>query len=131
MKNILYITKIKNGFCIKNILNYKAIFFLKIIKEMINLGKMPKFILFFGFNKTDEILYKYLNEKKKIIERYINEETYIFCIKLINSDIKDDDKNEKIKVEKKYDNLYYNDNFEEIFSFFNNLVNLENQDSKN
>ena len=131
LKNILYITKIKNGFCIKNILNYKAIFFLKIIKEMINLGKMPKFILFFGFNKTDEILYKYLNEKKKIIERYINEETYIFCIKLINSDIKDDDKNEKIKVEKKYDNLYYNDNFEEIFSFFNNLVNLENQDSKN
>ena len=82
-KNFLEIKKIKNGYCIKNILNYKALFISKIIKEMVSTGKKPKFIIFFGFNKTDEILYDYLEKKKSIIEKHIKEEINIYCLNLI------------------------------------------------
>ena len=58
-KNFLLVNKIENGYCIKNILNYRALFISKILKEMIASGKKPKFIVFFGYNKYDEILYDY------------------------------------------------------------------------
>ena len=135
-KNFLVITKIKNGYCIKNILNYKALFISKIIKEMVSSGKKPKFIIFFGFNKTDEILYDYLDKKKSIIEKHIKEEIYIYCLKLINqnnSSFKENDQNNSnnnINNNKRYNNLYYNDNFDEIISLFKTFVDLENKDTK-
>ena len=135
-KNFFVITKIKNGYCIKNILNYKALFISKIIKEMVSSSKKPKFIIFFGFNKTDEILYNYLDKKKSIIEKHIKEEIYIYCLKLINqnnSSFKENDQNNSnnnINNNKRYNNLYYNDNFDEIISLFKTFVDLENKDTK-
>ena len=133
-KNFLVINKIKNGYCITNILNYKALFISKIIKEVINSGKKPKLIIFFGFNKTDEILYNYLDTKKSIIEKHIKEEAYIYCIKLIKKE-KNCSENKKIDDNiicdnKKYNSLYYSDNIEEIISLLKNFVDLENKDSK-
>lgn len=133
-KNFLVINKIKNGYCITNILNYKALFISKIIKEVINSGKKPKLIIFLGFNKTDEILYNYLDTKKSIIEKHIKEEAYIYCIKLIKNE-KDCSENKKIDDNiifdnKKYNSLYYGDNIEEIISLLKNFVDLENKDSK-
>ena len=135
-KNFFVITKIKNGYCIKNILNYKALFISKIIKEMVSSSKKPKFIIFFGFNKTDEILYNYLDKKKSIIEKHIKEEIYIYCLKLINqnnSSFKENDQNNSnnnINNNKRYNNLYYNDNFDEIISLFKTFADLENKDIK-
>ena len=133
-KNFLVINKIKNGYCITNILNYKALFISKIIKEVINSGKKPKLIIFFGFNKTDEILYNYLDTKKSIIEKHIKEEAYIYCIKLIKNE-KDCSENKKIYDNINCDNiknnsLYYSDDIEEIISLLKNFVDLENKDSK-
>ena len=133
-KNFLVINKIKNGYCITNILNYKALFISKIIKEVINSGKKPKLIIFFGFNKTDEILYNYLDTKKSIIEKHIKEEAYIYCIKLIKNK-KDCSENKKIDDNiicdnKKYNSLYYSDDIEETISLLENFVDLENKDSK-
>ena len=133
-KNFLVINKIKNGYCITNILNYKALFISKIIKEVINSGKKPKLIIFFGFNKTDEILYNYLDIKKSIIEKHIKEEAYIYCIKLIKNE-KDCSENKKnddniICDNKKYNSLYYSDDIEETISLLENFVDLENKDSK-
>ena len=133
-KNFLVINKIKNGYCITNILNYKALFISKIIKEVINSGKKPKLIIFLGFNKTDEILYNYLDTKKSIIEKHIKEEAYIYCIKLIKNE-KDCSENKKIDDNincdnKKNNSLYYNDDIEEIISLLKNFVDLENKDSK-
>ena len=133
-KNFLVINKIKNGYCITNILNYKALFISKIIKEVINSGKKPKLIIFFGFNKTDEILYNYLDTKKSIIEKHIKEEAYIYCIKLIKNE-KNCSENKKIDDNiicdnKKYNSLYYSDDIEETISLLKNFVDLENKDSK-
>ena len=128
-KNFLVINKIKNGYCITNILNYKALFISKIIKEVINSGKKPKLIIFFGFNKTDEILYNYLDTKKSIIEKHIKEEAYIYCIKLIKKE-KNCSENNINCDEKKYNSLNYSDDIEEIISLLKNFVDLENKDSK-
>ena len=138
-KNFLIINKIKNGYCIVNILNYKALFISKIIKEVISSGKKQKFIVFFGFNKTDEILYNYLEMKKSIIEKYIKEEAYIYCIKLIKPENSSDDDKEKNNSENKsinnnnnknFKNLYYSDDIDEIISLLKNFIDLENKDSK-
>ena len=139
-KYFIEIKKIKNGYCIKNILNYKALFISKIIKEMVSTGKKPKFIIFFGFKKTDEIIYDYLDKKKSIIEKHIKEEINIYCLKLIeqkNSLISEKEQNNSeeqlnvcIKTKKKYNNLYYNDDIAEIISLFKTFADLENADSK-
>jgi len=136
-KNFLVINKIKNGYCIINILNYKALFISKIIKEVINSGKKPKLIVFFGFNKTDEILYNYLDAKKSIIEKHIKEEAFIYCIKLIKSENSinkeannSENKNNNDNNNKHNNSLYYCDDFEEIISLLMNFVDLENKDSK-
>ena len=136
-KNFLIIDKIKNGYCITNLLNYKALFLSKILKEMINQGKKIKFILFFGFNKTDEYLYEFLEKKKNIIEKYIKEELYINIIKLIKCHISNNTKEEKndwinndITNNEYYNNLYYNDNIDEIISLLKIFVDLENKDAK-
>ena len=126
-KNFLVINKIKNGYCITNLINYKALFISKIIKEMIVSGKKPKFIIFFGFNKTDEILYNYLEMKRKIIEKHIKEEAYIYCVKLIKSNNQNNNientKNEEDKNNN--NNLFYSDNIEEINLLLKNFVDLE------
>ena len=126
-KNFLKINKIKNGYCITNLINYKALFISKIIKEMIVSGKKPKFIIFFGFNKTDEILYNYLEMKRKIIEKHIKEEAYIYCVKLIKSNNQNNNientKNEEDKNNN--NNLFYSDNIEEINLLLKNFVDLE------
>ena len=135
--NFLIVDKIKNGYCITNILNYKSICLSKVIKELITLGKKPKIIICFGFNKTDEILYDFFDTKKKIIEKYIKEEAYIYCVKLIKS--KNSKKNHEesnnsvtndIITNKHYNNLYFCDNIDEILSLFKNLVDLKHQYSK-
>ena len=104
---------------------------------MISIGKKPKFIIFFGFNKTDEILYDYLEKKKSIIEKHIKEEINIYCLNLIkqkNSLITEKGQNNSEEQlnnnNKRYNNLYYNDDIDEIISLFQSFADLENKKSK-
>ena len=139
-KNFLLVNKIENGYCIKNILNYRALFISKILKEMIASGKKPKFIVFFGYNKYDEILYDYFYRKKLNIEGHIKEETFIYCLKLINKENylnKDKEiNNSEEKIINNYNsnyfytNLYYNDEIDEIISLFKTFADLESNNSK-
>ena len=139
-KNFLLVNKIENGYCIKNILNYRALFISKILKEMIASGKKPKFIVFFGYNKYDEILYDYFYRKKINIEGHIKEETFIYCLKLINKENylnKDKEiNNSEEKIINNYNsnyfytNLYYNDEIDEIISLFKTFADLESNNSK-
>ena len=127
-KNFLKINKIKNGYCIINIINYKALFISKIIKEMIISGKKPKFIIFFGFNETDEIFYNYLETKKKVIEKHIKEEAYIYCVKLIKPNNQNNNIEKTKREENKINNnnnLFYSDNIEEINLLLKNFVDSE------
>ena len=139
-KNILHIKKIKNGYCIINIFNYKALFFSKILKEMVNKGKL-KFILILGFDKTDEILYKYLDKKKSILEKYIKEKSYIYCIKFIKYQkfnfLEEKNDKENININQNNNNidnhsniLFHCDNIDEIISLFKKFVDLENKGQK-
>ena len=73
---------------------------------MIISGKKPKFIIFFGFNETDEIFYNYLETKKKVIEKHIKEEAYIYCVKLI----KQNNQNNNIEKTKREENKINNNN---------------------
>ena len=139
-KNFLLVNKIENGYCIKNILNYRALFISKILKEMIASGKKPKFIVFFGYNKYDEILYDYFYRKKLNIEGHIKEETFVYCLKLINKENylnKDKEiNNSEEKIINNYNsnyfytNLYYNDEIDEIISLFKTFADLESNNSK-
>ena len=104
---------------------------------MVSTGKKPKFIIFFGPNKTDEILYDYLEKKKSIIEKHIKEEINIYCLNLIkqkNSLITEKGQNnseEQLNNNNKgYNNLYYNDDIDEIISLFQSFADLENKKSK-
>ena len=107
---------------------------------MIAPGKKPKFIVFFGYNKYDEILYDYFYRKKLNIEGHIKEETFIYCLKLINKENylnKDKEiNNSEEKIINNYNsnyfytNLYYNDEIDEIISLFKTFADLESNNSK-
>mgnify|MGYP002626122287 CR=1 FL=1 len=129
-KNFVIINKIKNGYCITNILNYKSLFISKIIKEMLVSGKRPKLILFFGFNKTDDILYNYLDKKKSLIENHLKDEIFVYLIKLFPKDNSIFEIEEKYNNIKQHNNLFYNENTDEIISLFANFADLENIYSK-
>ena len=103
-KDFIIVNKIKNGYCITNILNYKSLFISKILKEMIVSVKKPKFIIFFGFNKTDEILYNYLDKKKSLIENHLKDEIFIYCIKLFEKENYIINNEEKSIIEKQISN---------------------------
>ena len=128
LNTIFTINKISNGYCITNNFNYKAHFISRIIKEIINSDKYPKFIMHLGFNKSDEILYKYLEDKKGNIEKYSKKEVFIYCLKLINMNNKT--KSEYINQEHNYKYLFYEDNIDEIISLLKEFSDLENKNSK-
>ena len=130
LKHILVVNKIRNGYSIINTLNYKALFISRLIKEIINNEKNPKFILYLGFNQTDEVLYKYLDEKKSSIEKYSKTNIYVYCIILTNLK---ELKNENISLNKQevnYKNLYYEDNIDEIISLFRGFADSEIENIK-
>ena len=125
LKHILMVNKISNGYCIVNTLNYKALFISRLIKEIISKERQPKFFLHLGFNQSDEILYKYLDEKKSTIEKYFNTNIYIYCIKLISSEESINKNNEQNSLEQNYKYLFYEDNYDEIISLFKGFVESE------
>ena len=125
LKHILVVNKISNGYCIENTLNYKALFISKLIKEIISKDKQPKFILYLGFNQSDEILYKYLDEKKSSIEKYSKTNIYTYSIKLINSKELINENNNFISQEQNYKNLFYEDNINEIITLLKRLADSE------
>ena len=127
LKNILVVNKISNGYCIVNTFNYKALFISRLIKEIIIKKGKPKFILYVGFNQIDEMLYKYLEDKKSNIEKYSKEDIFLYCIKMINSLKKEKDLN---KQEINYKNLFYEDNIDEIISLFKGFADLEKENVK-
>lgn len=127
LKHILVVNKISNGYCIVNTLNYKALFISRLIKEIINKERQPKFILYIGFNQTDEVLYKYLDEKKSSIEKYSKTNIYVYCLKLFNEK---ENINENNNQGPNYKNLFYEDNINEIVSLFKDLSQIENENSK-
>ena len=127
LNNILIVNKISNGYCIINTFNYKALFISRVIKEIIIKERRPKFILYIGHNINDEILYKYLEEKKSSIEKYSKTNIYLYCIKIMNLLKKEKDLN---KLEVNYKNLFYEDKIEEIISLFKGLADLEKENSK-
>ena len=130
LKHILVVNKISNGYCIVNTLNYKALFISRLIKEIISKERIPKFILHLGFNQSDKILYKYLDEKKSTIEKYCNTDIYIYCINLICGEESKDKKNEQNNLEENYKNLFYEDNYDEIISLFKGFINSEINEQK-
>ena len=127
LKHILVVNKISNGYCIVNTLNYKALFISRLIKEIINKDRQPKFILYIGFNQTDEVLYKYLDEKKSSIEKYSKTDIYVYCLKLFNEK---ENINENNIQGQNYKNLFYEDNINEIVSLFKDLSQIEIENNK-
>ena len=130
LKHILVVNKINNGYCIVDTLNYKALFISRLIKEIINKENYPKYILCFGFNKSDEILYKYLDEKKSTIEKYSKTNIYVNCIKLIKVEESQNENNNINIIEENYKSLFYEDNIDEIISLFKAFIDLESKNSK-
>ena len=129
LKHILVVNKISNGYCIVNTMNCKAPFISRLIKEIISKENYPKFILYLGFNKSDEILYKYLDEKKGAIEKYSNTDIYVYCIKLINSEEHRNENNGYNNIEENHKNLFYEDNIDEIISLFKRFIDLQPKNS--
>ena len=128
LKHILVVNKISNGYCIENTLNYKALFISKLIKEIISKEKHPKFILYLGFNQSDESLYKYFDEKKNSIEKYSKTNIYTYSIKLINSkELLNNENNNFISQEQNYKNLFYEDNINEIKTLLKTFADLESK----
>jgi hypothetical protein len=130
LKHILVVNKISNGYCIVNTLNYKALFISRLLKEIISKERIPKFILHLGFNQSDKILYKYLDEKKSTIEKYCNTDIYIYCINLICGEESKDKNNEQNNMEENYKNLFDEDNYDEIISLFKGFINSEINEQK-
>ena len=97
----------------------------RLIKEIISNDKQPKFILYLGFNQSDEILYKYLDEKKSSIEKYSKTNIYTYSIKLINSKELINENNNFISQEQNYKNLFYEDNINEIITLLKRLADSE------
>ena len=126
LNQIFIIKKISNGYSIINSFNYKAYFISRIIKEIFSKDKQPIFIMHLGYNQTDEILYKYFEDKKGNIEKYSKKEIIIYCIKLINKNIVINESSNS--QEHNYKNLFYEDNIDEMISLFQKL--LENENSK-
>jgi hypothetical protein len=130
LKHILVVNKINNGYCIVDTLNYKALFISRLIKEIINKENYPKYFLCLGFNKSDEILYKYFDEKKSAIEKYSKTDIYVYCIKLIKVEESQNENNDINIIEQNYKNLFYEDNIDEIISLFKAFIDLESKNSK-